>query len=29
MLDMTAYWLVLGSILYSWAIIKYMFTEGI
>jgi len=29
MLDMTAYWLVLGSILYSWAIIKYLFTEGI
>ena len=29
MLDMTVYWLVLGSILYSWAIIKYMFTEGI
>ncbi|MBT9165160.1 MAG: hypothetical protein DDT23_01175 [candidate division WS2 bacterium] len=29
MLNMTAYWLIFGSILYSWAVIKYLFTDGI
>jgi len=27
--DMTAYWFSVGGILYSWAVIKYLSTEGI
>ncbi|MBT9143994.1 MAG: hypothetical protein DDT29_02408 [Dehalococcoidia bacterium] len=29
MLNMTVYWFVFGCILYSWAVIKYLLTDGI
>jgi ABC-type transport system involved in multi-copper enzyme maturation permease subunit len=29
MINMTTYWLAMGGILYSWAIVKYIFAEGV